>query len=348
MAARLYQRFSAGLAATYADLENHALSAGEVLLGTPGSVSLRSNAGGVRYWVRQYYDFERRKRDQYVVAYDSPDAEARLKELRRLVEETQDVIKTVRLLGREGYLTTTPRHFATLAAVGNAGLFRAGALLVGTHAYAAIVNKLGIRAESFATEDIDLGRSAPLRLASVPEGGLLEILRRSGVDFVEVPPFDPREPSIKFKERGRTRFTVDLLVPAKGSRAGIAEVPELKAHAASLPYFQYLLGESQEAALLSTQGVAAVRIPVPERLAMHKMLVSRLRRSGSEKSSKDLRQAAILIAAVGESFPGAISEAFGRTPVSARSHIRKALESIRASLEPHPQAWEEISAAAKV
>lgn len=316
-------------------------------MGTPGAVSLRSNAGGVRFWVRQYYDFERRKRDQYIVAHDAPDAETRLNDLKRRVEDAQDVIRMVRLLAREGYLTTTPRHFATLAAVANAGLFRAGALLVGTHAYAAIVNRLGIRAESFTTEDIDLARNGRLSLAGVPDGGLLEILRQSGVDFVEVPPFDPREPSIKFKERGRTRFTVDLLVPATGSRSGVAEVPELKTHAASLPYFQYLLGESLEAALLSTQGVAAVRVPVPERLALHKLLVSRLRRAGSEKSAKDLRQAAVLIAAVGESFPGAIAEAYRRTPVSARSHIRKSLESIRASLEPHPQAWEEISAAAK-
>lgn len=299
----------------------------------------------MRFWVRQYYDFERRKRDQYIVAYDSPDAEARLNDLKRRVEDTQEAIRTVRLLAREGYLTATPRHFATLAAVANAGLFRAGALLVGTHAYAAIVNRLGIRAESFMTEDIDLARNARLSLAGLPEGGLLEILRRSGVDFVEVPPFDPREPSIKFKERGRTRFTVDLLVPATGSQSGIASVPELKAHAAALPYLRYLLGESQETALLSTQGVVAVRVPVPERLALHKLLVSRLRRAGSEKGAKDLRQAAVLIAAVGESFPGAITEAFGRTPVSARSHIRKALESIRASLEPHPQAWEEASAA---
>lgn len=347
MAAPLYRKFSPGLAATYADLENHALSAGEVLVGTPGAVSLRSNAGGVRFWVRQYYDFERRKRDQYVVAHDSPEAEARLHELRRRVQDAQEVIRTVRLLAREGYLTTTPRHFATLAALANAGLFRAGALLVGTHAYAAILNRLGVRAESFATEDIDLAKRGKLSLTGVPEGGLLEILRRSGVDFVEVPPLDPREPPIKFKERGRTRFTVDLLVPASGSQSGVADVPELKTHAASLPYLQYLLGESQDAALISTQGVAAVRVPVPERLALHKLLVSRLRRSGSEKSGKDLRQAAVLIAAVGESFPGAIAEAYGRTPLSARGHIRKSIESIRESLEAHPQAWEEVSTAAR-
>lgn len=348
MASPLYRRHSAGLAATYADLENHALAQGDVLAGTPGAVSLRINGSGVRYWVRQYYDFERRKRDQYVAAYDSPDAEARLTELRRRIRETQEVLGSVRLLAREGYLTATPRHFAPLASLANHGLFKAGVILVGTHAFETIVNRLGIRAEAFATEDVDIARNAPVSVAGVPEGGLLEILRTSGVDFVEIPPFDPREPSIKFKERGRSRFTVDLLVPAPGTEPGTQAVPELKAHAGALPYFRYLLGETQMGAALSSHGVAAVRVPLPERYALHKLIVSRLRRGGSEKSLKDLRQAAILIAAMGELFPGALAQAYRRTAVSTRSLIRKSLELIRAPLEAHPQAWEEIAGCVKI
>jgi hypothetical protein len=344
----LYRRHSPGLAATYADIENHALSLGEVLIGTPGSVSLRRNAAGVQYWVRQYYDFERRKRDQYVVAHGADQAEDRLKDLRDRIRETQDLLHTVRLLAREGYATLTPRHFAVIARLANAGLFRAGAILVGTHAYESILNRLGIRAEVFATEDIDIARNARLAIRDVPAGGLLEILRGSGIDFVEVSPFDPRDPPIKFKERGRSRFTLDLLVPARGDEAGVEPVPELAAHAAALPYFRYLLGETQMAAALSSQGAAGVRIPVPERYALHKLIVSRLRRTGSEKSFKDLRQAAILIAAVGENLPGALERAYGRTPVSARSLIRKSLEAIRESLSAHPQAWEELAACARV
>ena len=72
MATPLYRRHSPGLAATYADLENHALSQGEALFGTPGSVTLRSNGGGVQFWVRQYYDFERRKRDEQIQSISGP------------------------------------------------------------------------------------------------------------------------------------------------------------------------------------------------------------------------------------------------------------------------------------
>ena len=348
MATPLYRRHSAGLAAAYADIENHALSQGEVLAGTPGGLSLRSNAGGVRFWVRQYYDFDRNKRDQYIVAYESADSETRVEEMRKRIEEAKDLLKAVRMLAREGYLTLTPRHFAAIAPLANHGLFQAGAILVGTHAFEVIVNRLGIRAEPFATEDVDIARNAKLALPKPLEGGLLELLRKSGIDFVTVPQFDRRQPSTSFKEKGRSRFSVDLLVPAAGTTAGSEPVPELQAHAASLPYLRYLLGETQTGAAMSTQGVAAVRVPVAERFALHKLIVSRLRRGGSEKSLKDLRQASTLIAAVGELFPGALEEAYGRTPVSTRSLIRKSLEMIREPLAAHPQAWDEVSAFARV
>lgn len=54
-------------------------------------------------------------------------------------------------------------------------------------------------------------------------------------------------------------------------------VPELKAHAKGLPYLAYLLGASQEIPVLSTHGVVMVRVPVPERYALHKLIDSRLR-----------------------------------------------------------------------
>jgi len=73
MAAPLFSRHSTGLAAVYADLENHALNQGRALIGTPGSVSLRSNADGAKFHVRQYYDHDRTKRDQYIAAQGSPD-----------------------------------------------------------------------------------------------------------------------------------------------------------------------------------------------------------------------------------------------------------------------------------
>jgi hypothetical protein len=195
---------------------------------------------------------------------------------------------------------------------------------------------------------VDLARPTKLAVESLPKGGLLELLRESGIDFVDVPGLRPGAPTAKYSERGRSQFTFDLLMPAAGDTAEVQAVPELGAHATALPYLRYLLTETQMGAALSNHGVVAVRVPVPERFALHKLIVSQLRIGRPEKSRKDLDQAAALIAALGENHPGAIESAFAKTAVSTRKHIKKSLLQIRDRLEPHPRAWEEAAIAAKL
>jgi len=342
--APLYSRHSAGLAATYADIENQAQNQREILVGTPGSISLRENATGARFYVRQYYDYDGRKRDQYISgSADAPETAALIDEWRSRIENTKDLLQTVRLLAREGYATLTPKHVAALAPLAEHGVFGAGAVLVGTHAFEVIVNRLGIRAEGFATQDVDIARPAKLALKDVPAGGLLEMLRESGIDFVEALRLNHAEPATRFIEKTRSRFTLDLLVPAAGDNVEIQLVPELKAHATALPYLRYLLAETQFGAAMSNHGVVAVRVPVAERFAIHKLLVSQLRIGRPEKSLKDRRQAAILVAALGELHPGAIEAAFAATPLSSRKRVLKSIAQISEDLAPHPRALDEIT-----
>ena len=343
---RLYTLHSRALAAVHADLENHALAQGEAPLATPGGVVKRRNAGGFSYYALQQYDFEKRRRETYLAGPEGdPDAERKAGAALDRIRDSQEAIQSLRLLSREGYGLMSPRAYAVVASLSNQGLFAGGGLLVGTHAFEAIVNKLGIRAASFATEDVDIGRASKIALPNVPEGGLLEMLRASGVDFGTVPPLVHRDPSIRFKEIGRSRFTVDLIVPSPETGYGTAYVPELKCHAVALPYFRYLVSESQSATVLSRLGCAAVRVPLPERFALHKLLVSQLRPGRSEKGAKDRRQAAILIAALGELEPGALESAAARIPISVRSKVAAAWNSIRETLANHPAGVEQMERA---
>ena len=345
----LYRKHPPGLATAYADLENHALSAGAAHAGTPGSLTIRTNAKGARYFVRQYYDHERRKRDQYVGGTPgSPDSQGLEAQWKRRIEEARELQDSVRVLVREGYAALSPKHIAALMPLANHGVFQAGAVLVGTHAFEVIVNRLGIRVAAFTTEDLDVARPGKLALEGIPKGGLLEMLKESGIDFIGVPSLDREAPSTSFKEKGRSRFIFDLLVPASGSQIETRAVPGLAAHATALPYLRYLLGQSQLGAALSTHGVAAVRVPVPERFALHKLLVAQLRTGRSERSMKDLRQASALIAALGEMHPGAIESAFAALPSSSRRPVRTSVNAIRDVLSSHPQSWEELSKAARI
>ena len=348
MAAPLYRRQPAALAATFADVENHALNQDEIVVGTPGSITIRENASKTRFYVRQYYDFDGRKRDQYLCREGGEGCESTVAEWKRRLEEARDIQKSVRLLAREGFSVLPQKHLAAIAPLSKHGIFNAGAVLVGTHAFEVIVNRLGIRAAVFATEDVDIARPSKLALQARPKGGLLELLRESGIDFVGVPGFKHGAPPTSYKEQGRSRFTFDLLVPASGDEIETLPVPELDAHATALPYLRYLLADSQMGAVISTHGVAAVRVPVPERFALHKLIVAQLRTGRSEKSRKDMKQAAVLIAATGELFPGALEAAYESTPRSMRGHLRDSLRAIEGELQSHPRAWEEIAAAYRV
>ncbi|HUI99989.1 MAG TPA: GSU2403 family nucleotidyltransferase fold protein [Usitatibacter sp.] len=344
----LYKKHPQSLATTYADVENHALHQDEILIGTPGAISIRENAAKTRFYVRQYYDFDGKKRDQYLCQADTKDCEPTVEGWKKRIDEARQLQSSVRLLAREGYSTLRPKPLAALAALARHRIFEAGAVLVGTHAFEVIVNRLGIRVAVFATEDVDVARLDKLALDNPPKGGILELLRGSGIDFVAVPAFTHGAPASSFKERGRSRFTFDLLVPTSGDRIETSPVPELNAHATALPYLRYVLTETQTGAAMSAHGVVAVRVPIPERFALHKLIVAQLRAGRPERSRKDLRQAAVLIAALGELSPGAIEEAYRKTPASTRSRLRKSLEKVRPELEAHPQSWDEAARVAKL
>lgn len=342
--ARLYRLHAPGLAAIHADLENHAAGQEGVLAGTPGSVIVRRNASGATFYVRQHYDALRLKRDRYLAGpVGSPEADSIAGHWRRRIAEANDAIRSAKMLLREGYLGLEPKPFAAIAPLVDHGLFAGGAVLVGSHAFGAIANKLGIGVSAFPTEDIDIARPQALKIASDAAGGLLGLLRRSGIDFVEVPGLEPGAPPTAFKEAGRSRFRVDLLAPAAGREVTVRKVPELGAHASALPHLGFLTAIAQPGIALSHHGVAAIRIPLPERFAIHKLVVSELRTGRSAKSAKDLRQAAILLAACAELFPGSLEEAWKDLPPAARRAARAGLAKALPMLGSHADAAEALS-----
>lgn len=328
----------------FAELKATAEEQIDAFLGSPGALSERINEGGTKFWVRRYSDALGQRRETYLGKSDDPAITQKLEQWRKRIEEANATIARVRVLARAGFATVDRKTYATTAALHNHGLFRAGAFLIGSHAYGALLNGLGIRSVPYATEDIDIARAERLGLPELPP--FLDLLRETGVEFLDVPALDRRGQPTSFKERGRSRFKVDLLVPSPRDDYTAIAAPELKAYARGLPYLRYLLGESQQLPLLSPHGVVLVRVPVPERYAIHKLIISQLRSRGS-KPAKDLNQAAILIDAVVERFPGAIEDALKAVPKSAAKFLRRA----KVALAPHlpaaaEAAWESLNASA--
>ena len=314
----------------------------EVLLGTPGSLDERTNENGTRFWVRRYSDAVGRRLEVYLGTQDDPEVVRKISGLEDQIAATNAIISQVRLLARAGFVTVDRKAFYTLASLHNHGLFRAGALVIGSHAYGALLNALGVKTVAFTTEDVDIARHEQLALPGVPP--FIEMLRATGIDFFEVPALDARQPSTSFAEPGGSRLRVDLLVPSRGEDYPTVAVPELKAHATGLPYLAYLLGASQELPILSPHGAVLVRVPLPERYAVHKLIVSQLRAKTSAKPEKDLRQAAILIDALAERFPGAVEDALKAVPKSASKLIQLAKKALESHLpQTAAAAWEALA-----
>lgn len=343
----LYVAHGRALTVLHADLESHGVLGAPAFVGTAGSVIERRNASGFRFYAHQYYDGDGRKRESYLGGpVGDAAADALAASTRARIREVKDLVPSLRMLGREGYNLAEPRTYGTLATLSNHGIFAAGGLLVGSHAYGVLLNGLGARAAAYATEDIDIARGEALAFEPAPAEGFLEMLRDSGIDFVEVPRLERGAPPTSFKQRGRSHFHVDLLVPSPSETFPVVAVPELKAHATGLPYLAYLLAESQTGLLLAREGLCAVRVPLPERFAVHKLVVSRLRVERGAKTDKDVFQAAVLAAVLGETHPDALTSAVEALPRRARKHFEAGRAQAAAYLEAaHPRAWEELSAA---
>jgi len=205
----------------------------------------------------------------------------------------------------------------------NHALFKAGLTLVGSHAYGALLNELGVAAPAYRTQDLDLARAQPLAIAMAPGSEFTALLAESGLQFVPVPGIPPSKPSASFKLPGAEQLMVDLLVPGR-ELGKVVQLRELGAYAQAIPLLEFLIAEPIDAVVLSPNHVVPVRLPSPERFALHKLYSSESRRSGAGKVAKDREQAAVLAAAVEQEMPGRLRAAWNEFPRGGRSAAARA------------------------
>ena len=125
-----------------------------------GTPTLRKR-GGKRYWyLRQRLGAKIR---ETYAGEDTPDLRAEMDQLNArsnaLAARRRERSRIVRILRAEGYQGLGDDVGPLLAAMANAGAFRAGGVLVGTHAYRLYEGELGVRIpfdDAAMTMDVDL------------------------------------------------------------------------------------------------------------------------------------------------------------------------------------------------
>ncbi len=301
--------FDLSLRTTYAQAKELALAQQEVPLLTAGSLQVEKRAGG-QFVYRYRYDAAGKRVAEYLGAQSDEKTTAKVEQARQELRDQEALAAYSQSLRKIGFYSADNSTVVTVAALFNAGIFGRGAVLVGTHAFGVILNELGVSASPFPlTEDVDVARAQRIEIAALPDGGLLTLLKQTGLPFHEVPRLKRGEPSISFKVRGR-KLKVDLLVASDRTPYRPIRVPELGAYATGLPFLAYLLEHSVMAILIGRDRIVPVAIPHAGRLCIHKLALFSLRAgSDDSKREKDIFQSAMLAAILAEQHDFSLHEA---------------------------------------
>lgn len=235
-------------------------------------------------------------------------------------------------------------HFRVMETLVRAGIFRAGAVLVGSHAFVSIGAALGVSwsTETASTADVDLCRDEFVSVACdetrpIDVPGVLKDVEPS---FFLVPALDLK-PSSSLMSR-RAGVKLDLLTTARTPRESAPKpMPAFGMAAQPLRYMDYLVREEVRRGLVIGAYALVVNIPDAGRFALHKLAVATRRAAGesSIKADKDRRQAAALIAALDDLQPGAL----GLAAEAALSHKDRGLvRDMLASARRLPEAARDI------
>lgn len=193
-----------------------------------------------------------------------------------------------------GCYTVAPKHFRVLKRLADHGVFSAGALVVGTHAFLAYQNVLGvIWGDPGQTVDLDFAHAGRnLSLALAPDA---RVDAHSAIESLQMG-FVPVNSGTRYVKPDEPDFDLDWLTSR--TRAGDEPVNcrALNVTLQPLRFMELALEAPIPAALLGGTSVIVVNLPAPAAYAVGKLLVAAERTGDSRsKTKKDIAQAAALI-----------------------------------------------------
>ncbi len=211
-----------------------------------------------------------------------------------------------------------------------AGVFLAGGVLVGSHAFAIYGNMLGVKwaSETTRTQDVDIAVYRLLIGMPDRQVNLRQALMESELGFIEVPALDRKSPSTRFRIKGK-QLSVDILTPMPGRpTAKPIHLASLDTYAEPVRFLDYLLTDAQSAVMVARAGIL-VNVPAPARYALHKLVISERRIAAFQtKTKRDMYQAEQLITTLLRDRPGDLRRAWQ----AAAGQPSKFMQQLRAGL----------------
>lgn len=201
------------------------------------------------------------------------------------------------------------KHGRVIGRLLDHGFFKAGGLLVGTHAFLCYQNMLGVRWGAGAfTLDPDFahaGRNVTLAIASNVKMDAANAVESLGMGFI------PVMSGTTFKKRDEPDFDLDFLTSRGRTGDEPLFVAALNLNFQPLKFMELSLEDPMKSTLLLPSGPLVVNIPRPQRYALHKLIVHTARPAEQRtKANKDLIQAACLMDYLLDNDPDLVSESW--------------------------------------
>jgi len=322
---------------TYAELlDLSSVLAFETAFEDPGTFSTKTVKGS-KYW---YFRPSRHAGSDSPQRYVGPETEDLLKLIAKHRQAKRDQSAQRALVRSLVHVYGLPAPLRAAAQVvdglARSGVFRLRGVLVGTLAYQTYAAMLGVRLPGalMQTSDVDVAQFLSVSIAVQDQTDSMEkVLQGIDPTFRKIPNSGRNAPTRYISSK---RLRVDFLVPNQGADSDEPlYLPALKTAAEPLRFLDFLIYEPVKAVLLHGVGVA-VTVPSPERFAVHKLILSRRRKSSEAKADKDLRQAAVLLQILLQKRPEDLQrvwrEAVDRGP-SWRELLRSGTAQLPASLQ---------------
>lgn len=247
------------------------------------------------YWYFGYRDIDQKLR----MAYVGPDNERVQELVRRFSESRQDkpLATASRIALAAGNTPIAPKHFRIIRRLAEYGFFRAGGILIGTHAFLAMGNMLGVAWRDGATTlDVDFahaGRNVSLALPAdlrIDVHGALESLE---MGLLPISQFNGKA-GAQYRNPKDQELRLDFVTSMTRDGQPVV-MEELNLTLKPLKFMEFSLENPVQACVFSNPGACVVNLPAPERYAVHKLIIHGERPVAERvKATKDLLQAASL------------------------------------------------------
>ena len=288
---------------------------------------------GTSQWYFSFREPDQRVRQIYV----GPDND----EVRSLVARSREAAprEQLRPLARAalalGCMPTQRKHLSVILRINELGFFRAGGVLVGTHAFLSYANQLGLRWHgSEQTADVDFahaGRNISIALPATVQAQPHSALVTMDQGFLPLIQYRGAA-GASYRHPNEPEFQIDFLTTRVAEDDDPIEIDNLDVALQPLRFMEFSLENIQQATLFDPTGRSVVvSLPEPARYAVHKLLIVG-ERDGRFKAkiAKDLAQAASLLEYFAMADPDAVRAAWADALARGPGWRKRAREGKRA------------------